>query len=346
MQEWASYAVWWFSLGVLSSIGLGTGMHSGLLFLFPHILKVCLAAEKCGHLDFNVRSDVWGSSRGFHCGQPIRDETPEYWGIFGKVIVTAMIWGTGTAVGEIPPYAISFQASKAGKHNADMEAVGGPHGGPKNHSGIVSRVIHFCQAWMFRLIKGYGFWAVLLLSSWPNAMFDLCGICCGHFMLPFWEFFGGVLIGKAFVKVSLQVCALVTVFSRDHREELLNVVERMVPGRIIFVDQLLPARFQKPPAEVLHNIINSKIAEFQEGLAEREAAAMGGSWNASVDKVTGALSSWDGFVDLLSSLLPTPWGAVMNILIGAFFVSCVHQIAQQHAEEASKRQLANLKKSH
>jgi len=31
--------VWWVGLGVLSSIGLGTGMHSGLLFLFPHMLK-------------------------------------------------------------------------------------------------------------------------------------------------------------------------------------------------------------------------------------------------------------------------------------------------------------------
>ena len=34
------FAVWWIGLGVLSSIGLGTGMHSGMLFLFPHILKV------------------------------------------------------------------------------------------------------------------------------------------------------------------------------------------------------------------------------------------------------------------------------------------------------------------
>jgi len=36
----AQYLVWWVGLGILSSIGLGTGMHSGLLFLFPHMLKV------------------------------------------------------------------------------------------------------------------------------------------------------------------------------------------------------------------------------------------------------------------------------------------------------------------
>jgi hypothetical protein len=34
--------VWWLVLGILSSIGLGTGMHSGLLFLFPHMLKACV----------------------------------------------------------------------------------------------------------------------------------------------------------------------------------------------------------------------------------------------------------------------------------------------------------------
>lgn len=39
-ELWLQYGVWWVGLGVLSSIGLGTGMHSGLLFLFPHMLKV------------------------------------------------------------------------------------------------------------------------------------------------------------------------------------------------------------------------------------------------------------------------------------------------------------------
>lgn len=42
LQEWVLYTTWWISLGVLSSIGLGTGMHSGLLFLFPHMLKVSI----------------------------------------------------------------------------------------------------------------------------------------------------------------------------------------------------------------------------------------------------------------------------------------------------------------
>lgn len=39
-EAWVQFVIWWVGLGVLSSVGLGAGMHSGLLFLFPHMLKV------------------------------------------------------------------------------------------------------------------------------------------------------------------------------------------------------------------------------------------------------------------------------------------------------------------
>ena len=41
IEESVKFVVWWFGLGVLSSVGLGTGMHTGVLFVFPHIFKVC-----------------------------------------------------------------------------------------------------------------------------------------------------------------------------------------------------------------------------------------------------------------------------------------------------------------
>lgn len=47
-EAWVQYVVWWVGLGVLSSVGLGAGMHSGLLFLFPHMLKVCnIPTKQC-----------------------------------------------------------------------------------------------------------------------------------------------------------------------------------------------------------------------------------------------------------------------------------------------------------
>ena len=55
LGEWESYLVWcawWVGLGVLSSVGLGTGLHTFLLYLGPHIASVTLAAYECGSTDF------------------------------------------------------------------------------------------------------------------------------------------------------------------------------------------------------------------------------------------------------------------------------------------------------
>jgi len=44
-------ALWWVVLGILSSVGFGTGLHSGIMFLFPHLMSIVFAAESCGTLE-------------------------------------------------------------------------------------------------------------------------------------------------------------------------------------------------------------------------------------------------------------------------------------------------------
>ena len=39
----------------------------------------------------------------------------------------------------------------------------------------------------------------------PNPLFDFAGMLCGQFGVPFWKFFLATLIGKAIIKVSIQV---------------------------------------------------------------------------------------------------------------------------------------------
>lgn len=39
----------------------------------------------------------------------------------------------------------------------------------------------------------------------PNPLFDLAGIMCGQFGVPFWKFFLATLIGKAIIKTHIQV---------------------------------------------------------------------------------------------------------------------------------------------
>jgi hypothetical protein len=43
----------------------------------------------------------------------------------------------------------------------------------------------------------------------PNPLFDLAGITCGHFLVPFFTFFGATLIGKAFFKAHFQVMSFI-----------------------------------------------------------------------------------------------------------------------------------------
>lgn len=86
LETSVEFFVWWVGLGVLSSVGLGTGMHSGILFLFPHIMKVCLAAHECGSLDFESRSDMWfrTSEHAFQCVEGSTGAVT-FFGIFMKV---------------------------------------------------------------------------------------------------------------------------------------------------------------------------------------------------------------------------------------------------------------------
>lgn len=46
------FVVYWVGLGFLSAFGMGTGLHTFILYLGPHIASVTLAAYECNSLDF------------------------------------------------------------------------------------------------------------------------------------------------------------------------------------------------------------------------------------------------------------------------------------------------------
>ena len=47
-------AIYWTFLGILSSIGLGFGIHTGILFLFPLIIRVSLLSKNCHNTNFEI----------------------------------------------------------------------------------------------------------------------------------------------------------------------------------------------------------------------------------------------------------------------------------------------------
>jgi membrane protein YqaA with SNARE-associated domain len=67
------YIYYWFILGVISSIGLGFGVHTGALFLYPKLIKETLYVGD------------W------------------YIGWI-NILPYSLSWGIGSAIGELPPY--------------------------------------------------------------------------------------------------------------------------------------------------------------------------------------------------------------------------------------------------
>merc|ERR1712242_157997 len=99
-ENYILWCLWWVGLGVLSSVGLGTGLHTFILYLGPHIAAVTMAAYECGSTDFP--SPPYPDS--IVCPEQATDggstqAAMTIWQIVSKVRVEAFCWGFGTALG-------------------------------------------------------------------------------------------------------------------------------------------------------------------------------------------------------------------------------------------------------
>ena len=218
-----------------------------------------------------------------------------------------MLWGLGTAIGEIPPYAVSYAAAKAGRSASD---------GGDEVSAELSRLDmknwstlslwDKSQAFMIHLIDRNGFLAVVALSSWPNAAFDVCGMCCGFYMMRFWEFFGGVVVGKACFKANFQAMGFTALFRTASREPLLRAF-----GALPIVG---------PKAE---SKLRAELASYLLPAAERRARA-----DAAAAAARAARARATGLARLLPSLsVKSAWNLLIVCFVLYFAGTCVEQVA-------------------
>jgi membrane protein YqaA with SNARE-associated domain len=310
-QEMLSFIIWWVGLGVLSSVGLGTGMHSGILFLFPHIMKVVGASEKCGTMDFNSTGDIWfafESAAGhnlFVCpDNPTTGYEVSFFAIAMRTMIPCFLWGTGTAIGEIPPYAVARAAKLAGEQNNeeldDLEAEKKAAEGNKLKEAFV-----YSKIWMIDFVRKWDMWGVMLMAAWPNATFDMCGIACGHFGMPFWSFFIGTWIGKACVKPQLQNLFFVTIFSKSFFQGLVEFVAG-INGNV---------------SKQLEDFREMFLAKFDKSVKDA-----GGSGEES------------------QSIFGLIWNVIIATVMIFFLLSCVTQFAQLKQGEYDEAYLTKKKK--
>ncbi|XP_059003850.1 vacuole membrane protein 1 isoform X2 [Mustela lutreola] len=178
-KQFLLYA-YWIGLGILSSVGLGTGLHTFLLYLGPHIASVTLAAYECNSVNFPEPpypdQIICPDEKGI-------EGTISLWSIISKVRIEACMWD------------------------------------------FASRAKLAVQ----NLVQKVGFFGILACASIPNPLFDLAGITCGHFLVPFWTFFGATLIGKAIIKMHIQKIFVIITFSKHIVEQMVAFIGA-VPG--------------------------------------------------------------------------------------------------------------------
>lgn len=287
---------YWIGLGILSSVGLGTGLHTFILYLGPFIASVTLAAFTCDSVDFPqppYPDDIVCPDE----GSPTYAVT--FWMVLSKVRLEAFMWGVGTAIGELPPYFMARAARLSGKEEdeeyEELEAAL-----QSQSKDLLTRA----RRAIYELIQRVGFFGILLCASIPNPLFDLAGITCGHFLVPFWTFFGATVIGKAVIKTHIQTVFVIMAFSAHH----FNTAVAMI-GAIPYVGGYV----QQP---------------FQEYLEKQKQ---------HLHRKPGVTVTHD------SSFLQTLFGYVLLAMVVYFVVSIIHSMAQHHAKRLQQQEAVEQK---
>ncbi|GAA5800489.1 hypothetical protein HPULCUR_005920 [Helicostylum pulchrum] len=217
-----------------SSVAVGAGFHTFVVFLGPYIAQVTLAAYRCGSTDLMIRDPQ--SFRLVEC--VVEDNNVNVmlitvWNIFQKVKWESFAWGAGTAFGELPPYFIA--RAFIAKYDEDKYTVVAETEEKIKEFALMSDddeptlKTKLLQS-VFAMIQRLGFFGILLFASVPNPLFDLAGITCGHFKVPFSRFFGATFIGKACVKATIQTLLVILIFSHDTLYYLLDFIKSNTPA--------------------------------------------------------------------------------------------------------------------
>merc|ERR1712106_51807 len=205
--------------------GLGTGLHTFLLYLGPHIAAVTMAAYECGSTDFPsppYPSQILCPTMGE--GEVAMEMT--IWAILSKVRVEAFCWGAGTAIGELPPYfmarAARLSGTEPGEETEEFLELQEKLKNPEKMTKF-ERAKYAMQ----QLVERVGFFGILAAASIPNPLFDLASITCGHFLVPFGTFFGATLIGKAVIKMHIQKIFVILAFNQQLFDTAISFLVRI-----------------------------------------------------------------------------------------------------------------------
>jgi len=291
------FALYWIGLGFLSSAGFGCGLHTFLLYLGPHIAKVTMGAYECNSVDF-VEPNYSLNDEIICPANAVKGAvTIGILQIARKVWWEGCLWGAGTAIGELPPYFLARQAMMSGVDPDDEdyeEAILDAQEGEGDDESLMGKG----KSLMKNLVMKLGFTGIMIAASIPNPLFDLAGITCGHFLVPFWTFFGATLIGKAVNKMLIQVVSVILIFNVQYMNVFINWI-----GLVPVIGQALKQPF-------------SNFLENQRSKYHREPGTL--------------------VVEESSSMLKWGYDLLVTVMIGYFIISIMNTMAQNSMARQQK----------
>ncbi|XP_004302421.1 PREDICTED: vacuole membrane protein KMS1-like [Fragaria vesca subsp. vesca] len=324
MQElirYLQFGLWWLALGVASSIGLGSGLHTFVLYLGPHIALFTMKAVQCGRVDLKSApydtiqlksSPSWMNRNCSEYGPPLfsnqQDSRLPLSSILSQVQLEAVLWGIGTALGELPPFFISRAARIAG---SELEVMKELDSSSTEDGGVVANHVNRIKLWLLSHSQYLNFVTILVLASVPNPLFDLAGIMCGQFGIPFWTFFVSTMVGKAFIKTHIQTIFLISVCNN----QLLDLVE----NKLIRLLSIFPGFGLIAPKLIakLHILKEKYMDSSPQAISNSEVK----KWNFSI----GAI-----------------WNTVVWLMIINFFIKIVSATAQTILKEEHEKEMSAL----
>ncbi|KAK9007157.1 hypothetical protein V6N11_050989 [Hibiscus sabdariffa] len=305
VSQYVQFGLWWIVLGVASSIGLGCLKSSFKTMADISDVKWIWSTHFCSLLG----SPSWLDKPCSEFGTPLFSSSHgsrvPISSILPQVQMEAILWGLGTAIGELPPYFISRAASLSGSKFNAMEEL---DASSSENNGVIATRLNQIKRWLLSHSQHMNFFTILVLASVPNPLFDLAGIMCGQFGIPFWKFFLATLIGKAIIKTHIQTVFIISVCNNQLLDwienELIRVLSSLVPG----FDSYLPTLTAK-----LHAVKEKYLAA-----PHQAPSTIKGKWDFSFSLI---------------------WNTIVWLMLMNFFVKIVNATAQNHLKKQQDKQL-------
>eukprot|EP00250_Pteridium_aquilinum_P016234 c23015_g1_i1 orf=158-1615(+) len=325
LSAYLRYASWWVGLGIASSIGLGSGLHTFLLYLGPHIAMFTFMATLCGRVDLKTatydtaifgKGPTWEFKECLDFGGPLypKGASSERFNvpllnILQEVHWEAILWGIGTALGELPPYFVSRAARMSGEKLRSLEDLGTGSSSASPQTAI-SGFLNKLKQWTILHFQHFNFWTILMFASVPNPLFDLAGMMCGQLNVQFWKFFIPTLIGKAIIKTHIQTVFVIVVCNNQLIEHLESSLSKL---------------FQNTPA--VSRVLNGILLQLEK---EKQ------KYDSKLD--TKKVATWRFSPALL-------WNTFVWIMLICFVSSIVNATAQSYLLELQKKKIEELEKA-